>query len=223
MQFVLALLAMSSAQKGVLWWAAHHRQHHKYSDQPGDVHSVQLDGFWWSHVGWILSTQVRGDRRRQRVRDLARVPRAPLARPLVRGAAGGARRRARSSSAAGSALVWGFFVSTMLLWHGTFTINSLTHMFGSRRYETTDNSRNNASSRSSRWARAGTTTTTTTSARRARASSGGRSTSPTTCSVRCALVGLVWDLHLPSERVKSGERSGPTVVGAPQADVAPAE
>src|SRR5688572_8141060 len=58
-QFVLALLATSSAQKGVLWWASHHRVHHRLSDQPGDVHSVKLDGFWWSHVGWILSKKFQ--------------------------------------------------------------------------------------------------------------------------------------------------------------------
>src|SRR5689334_11506194 len=54
-QFLLALLAQSSAQKGVVWWASHHRLHHKKSDQPGDVHSPVLDSFWWSHVGWIVS------------------------------------------------------------------------------------------------------------------------------------------------------------------------
>ena len=50
-QFVLAFLAQSSAQRGALWWAAHHRNHHKHSDQTGDVHSPVQDGFWHSHVG----------------------------------------------------------------------------------------------------------------------------------------------------------------------------
>src|SRR3974390_710143 len=54
-QFVIAWMAMSSSQKGVLWWAAHHRHHHRYSDQEEDLHSPTLFGFWWSHVGWILS------------------------------------------------------------------------------------------------------------------------------------------------------------------------
>ena len=139
-QFVLALLAMSSVQKGVIWWASHHRLHHKMSDLPGDVHSVLHDGFWWSHVGWILSHDYKttdasafGPRK---------VPRAPLPGPLVLPAGGGLRcTLLRLGSWWG--LVWGFFVSTTLLWHGTFTINSLTHVFGSRRYATTDNSRNN--------------------------------------------------------------------------------
>jgi stearoyl-CoA desaturase (Delta-9 desaturase) len=140
MQLLFALGAMSSSQKGVLWWAGHHRTHHKLSDQPGDVHSVLRDGFLWSHVGWILSRK-HAPTDEARVRDLAKFPELvwldrwwwipPTALAVVLFLVGGP-----------FALVWGFFVSTTLLWHGTFTINSLTHMFGSRRYPTTDNSRN---------------------------------------------------------------------------------
>ncbi len=140
-QLVLAVLAMSSVQKGVLWWASHHRVHHKNSDQPGDVHSVVLDGFWWSHVGWILSRRY-DTTDSSKVRDLARFPelvwldRYYLVPPVALGVmlflAGG-----------WWALVWGLLVSTVLLWHGTFTINSLTHVFGRQRYRTTDNSKNN--------------------------------------------------------------------------------
>jgi stearoyl-CoA desaturase (delta-9 desaturase) len=140
-QLALALLAMSSAQKGVLWWASHHRVHHKHSDQPGDVHSVLLDGFWWSHVGWILSKEHEATDL-SRVRDLAKYPELVwldkhfLVPPVALGVglflAGG-----------WWALLWGLFVSTVLLWHGTFTINSLTHVFGRARYKTTDNSKNN--------------------------------------------------------------------------------
>src|SRR5690349_16418315 len=61
-QFVIAFLAMSSSQKGVLWWAAHHRHHHRYSDQEDDLHSPTLFGFWWSHIGWILSDRYNGTR-----------------------------------------------------------------------------------------------------------------------------------------------------------------
>jgi stearoyl-CoA desaturase (delta-9 desaturase) len=140
-QFVLALLAVSSSQKGVLWWASHHRIHHKFSDQPGDVHSVKQEGFLWSHVGWILADKYEATDERC-VRDLSRYPELawldrwwwtpPAALGVGLFLVGG-----------WFALVWGFLVSTMLLWHGTFTINSLTHTFGSRRYETTDDSRNN--------------------------------------------------------------------------------
>ena len=53
-QFVLAVLAMSSSQKGVLWWAANHRTHHKLSDQDGDPHDSRR-GFWYSHMGWLYA------------------------------------------------------------------------------------------------------------------------------------------------------------------------
>src|SRR5262252_6921242 len=56
-QFCIAFLAQTSGQKGVLWWAAHHRDHHKYSDRVEDLHSPVNDGFWWSHLGWILSDE----------------------------------------------------------------------------------------------------------------------------------------------------------------------
>lgn len=140
-QFFLALLAMSSVQKGVLWWAAHHRTHHKLSDLPGDVHSPVRDGFWWSHVGWIVSGK-HDDTDMSKVKDLAKypelvwlnrwhlVPSVGLA--VIVFAIGG-----------WWALVWGYFVSTTILWHATFTINSLSHVFGKRRFATTDDSRNN--------------------------------------------------------------------------------
>jgi stearoyl-CoA desaturase (Delta-9 desaturase) len=139
-QLVLAFLAMSSSQKGVLWWAAHHRAHHKFSDQEGDVHSALRDGFLWSHVGWIMSPEYEATDE-SRVRDLSKYPELvwlsrwwwipPATLGVTLFLVGG-----------WFALVWGLCVSTVLLWHGTFTINSLTHMFGSRRYPTTDNSRN---------------------------------------------------------------------------------
>jgi stearoyl-CoA desaturase (delta-9 desaturase) len=140
MQLFLALGAMSSSQKGVLWWASHHRAHHKYSDQPGDVHSALREGFFWSHLGWILSDKYEATDN-ARIKDLLKYPELvwlnrywfipPVTLAVSLFLAGG-----------WFALVWGFFVSTTLLWHGTFTINSLTHMIGSRRYATTDNSRN---------------------------------------------------------------------------------
>jgi stearoyl-CoA desaturase (delta-9 desaturase) len=140
-QFVLAFLAETSAQKGVLWWAANHRHHHRESDQPADVHSPLQDGFWWSHVGWILSDKYT-ETREEAIRDFTRFPelrflnRWYLLPPFLLAVGlfliGGF-----------PLLVWGFFVSTVVLWHGTFTINSLSHVFGSRRYKTTDTSRNN--------------------------------------------------------------------------------
>jgi|SoiMethySBSTD1v2_1073268.scaffolds.fasta_scaffold106507_3 stearoyl-CoA desaturase (delta-9 desaturase) len=140
-QFLLAFFAETSAQKGVLWWAANHRHHHRESDQPADLHSPLQDGFWWSHVGWILSDRY-SETREEAIRDFARFPelrflnRWHLLPPFL---------LAVGMFLIGGfpLLVWGFFVSTVLLWHGTFTINSLSHVFGSRRYRTTDTSRNN--------------------------------------------------------------------------------
>jgi len=140
-QFILAFLAETSAQKGVLWWAANHRHHHRESDQPADLHSPLQNGFWWSHVGWIMS-DAYVETRTESIRDFARFPelrflnRFYLLPPVLLAVGlffiGGF-----------PLLVWGFFVSTVVLWHGTFTINSLSHVFGSRRYKTTDTSRNN--------------------------------------------------------------------------------
>ena len=140
-QTVLAVLAQSSAQKGALWWAAHHRRHHKFSDLPGDVHSVKQSGFWHSHVGWVVGRQY-DQTRLEEVPDLARFPEL---RWLDRYKLLPALALAVACLAFGGlhGLVWGFFVSTILLWHGTFTINSLSHMIGRRRFVTTDDSRNN--------------------------------------------------------------------------------
>jgi stearoyl-CoA desaturase (Delta-9 desaturase) len=140
-QFVIAFMAMTSSQKGVLWWAAHHRHHHRHSDQEEDLHSPTLFGFFWSHVGWIVSDKYENTRF-DYVGDFAKfpelrwlnkyhvIPSATLAIALL--LIGGL-----------PLFFWGFCLSTTLLWHDTFTINSLSHLFGSRRYDTTDTSRNN--------------------------------------------------------------------------------
>lgn len=139
-QFLLALLGTTAAQKGPLWWAAHHRAHHRFSDTERDVHSPQK-GFWWSHVGWILCDRY-SDTDLGLVRDLAAFPELRL---LERFNGVGPWILAGLSLWIGgwSGLIFGFFGSTVLLWHATFTINSLSHTFGTRRYATGDTSRNN--------------------------------------------------------------------------------
>ena len=139
-QFLLTLLATTSAQKGALWWAANHRQHHKHSDQPEDLHSPRQHGFWWSHLGWI-TCRDHEHTQWERIPDLACYPelrflnRFHLIPPVLLSVGlwllGGWH-----------ALLWGFFVSTTLLWHGTFFINSLAHVIGRRRYHTKDDSKN---------------------------------------------------------------------------------
>jgi stearoyl-CoA desaturase (delta-9 desaturase) len=139
-QFLLALLATTSVQNGPLWWAAHHRAHHKYSDTALDIHSAARRGFFWAHCGWILVERYKATDW-SRVPDLARYPelRWLERHPLVPGLT-----LAGLLFAAGGlwALLWGFFVSTALLWHGTWVINSLAHRLGRRRYATGDDSRN---------------------------------------------------------------------------------
>jgi stearoyl-CoA desaturase (delta-9 desaturase) len=216
MQLVFALGAMSSSQKGVVWWAARHRQHHKYSDQPGDVHSAVRDGFWWSHLGWVLAYDTQTTDL-QRVRDLAGYPelmwlnRRWWVPPATLGV---------SSFLIGGwgGLVWGFFLSTVMLWHGTFTINSLTHLFGSQRYTTTDNSRNNPVlaliTLGEGWHN-----NHHYYQRSVRQGFFWWEVDLSYYVLRAmALVGLVWDLHLPSEGVRRGEKAGPTIVEAPALD-----
>jgi stearoyl-CoA desaturase (Delta-9 desaturase) len=140
-QFLLALGATFTSQKGPLWWAAHHRLHHKLSDLPGDLHSVKQSGFWWSHMGWILSRDLESTDM-SRIKDFAKFPELrwldkywvipPIAAGVIAYLLGGFW-----------GLVWAFAVPQVLCWHGTFTINSLSHVWGGRRYATDDDSRNN--------------------------------------------------------------------------------
>ncbi len=139
MQFVMAAGGASAVQKGPLWWAGNHRLHHRYSDTERDLHSPR-HGFWWSHVGWILADRY-SHTPTESIKDFAKYPelrwlnRYHLVPALALAVAcfwwGGL-----------NGLLAGFFLSTVLLWHGTFTINSLAHVFGRRRYATSDTSRN---------------------------------------------------------------------------------
>ncbi len=140
-QFLLAWLGCTAMQKGPLWWAAHHRGHHRHSDTPLDPHSPHETSFWWSHVGWILSAE-HVDTPWEEIQDWSRYPEL---RWLDRNHwVPGLVLAVLCWLVAGwSGLVWGFVVSTILLYHATFTINSLSHLFGSRRYATPDDSRNN--------------------------------------------------------------------------------
>lgn len=140
-QFVFAALGSMAVQRGPLWWAAHHRHHHAHSDDESDSHSPHQHGFFWSHIGWFMNKRNFGTRT-ELVADLAKYPELrfldrfdvvmPVALAAVLFAIGG-----------GQWLVWGFFISTVVLYHATFTVNSLAHVFGRRRYATRDHSRNN--------------------------------------------------------------------------------
>lgn len=154
MQFVFAFMGNISAQRGPLWWAAHHRHHHKASDEEDDVHSPVTNSFLWSHIGWILAPK-NFPTRKELVPDLMKfvelrfLDRFDMLAPTLMGVGMFFLGVALEKFAPGlgtngwQLLVWGFVISTIALYHGTFTINSLAHTWGKRRFETTDDSRNN--------------------------------------------------------------------------------
>lgn len=141
MQFILGLCTTTTVQKGPLWWAHHHRHHHRRSDMADDLHSPYHGGFWWSHIGWFLTLDFEPTDY-SKIKDFAKYPEMVW---LNRWWLIFVVAFATSLFFIGgwTALVWGFFASTVLCWHGTFTINSLSHLWGKRHYETSDDSRNN--------------------------------------------------------------------------------
>lgn len=152
-QLFLALWGATTVQRGGLWWAYHHRHHHQHSDEPEDAHSPHVHGFWWSHIGWITSRR-NFPTDYSKVKDLAKYPelvwlnRFDTVVPALFATALFFAGRLLEHVAPGlhtsgpQLLVWGFFISTTALFHGTSCINSLAHLMGRRRYDTTDDSRN---------------------------------------------------------------------------------
>lgn len=153
-QFVLAFIGTSAAQMGPLWWAGHHRDHHKKADTEEDIHSPVISGFWWSQIGWILSSKYVPTKM-ENMTDFDPYPEirfinkyhyiAPisLAFGLFLLGAYLHLNYPQFNTSPFQLIVWGFFISTVLLYHATFFTNSITHMFGKRRFATKDNSRNN--------------------------------------------------------------------------------
>jgi len=143
-RFVWTLLGTAAMQKGPLWWAGHHVNHHKFADRDGDPHSPMVSGFYHAHIGWFLddTKHDRVEKSNPVVRDfssaaeIAWLDRRFVVPPLALAAA---------LYLAGGVpwLVWGFCLPTMTLAHATFAINTINHLFGSRRFETADDSRNN--------------------------------------------------------------------------------
>jgi stearoyl-CoA desaturase (delta-9 desaturase) len=155
-QFILAFMAQTSAQKGALWWAAHHREHHRHSDTAPDPHSMKLYGFWYSHIGWILGPDYK-ETKYGLIQDFAKykelvwlnkyhwVPGLVLGFVVTAVGAivnGGSITTMFEVPGGLSSLFCGFFLSTVILYHGTFSINSIMHRIGKKRYETGDESRN---------------------------------------------------------------------------------
>jgi len=143
-RFVWTFIGTAAMQKGPLWWAGHHVNHHKFADREGDPHSPMVSGVYYAHLGWFLNDTKydRVEATNPVIRDFSTVPEIafldrffglpPLMMAVALYLAGGVPW-----------VVWGFCLPTMTLAHATFAINSINHMFGSRRFETVDESRNN--------------------------------------------------------------------------------
>jgi len=154
-QFLFALIGNSSAQRGALHWAAHHRHHHRFSDLPEDAHSPRQHGFWISHMLWFSKGENSACRSR-RLKDFSAFPellfldRFDFAAPMLLGSLLIALGMTLNWLLPGlhtngpQMVIWGFFVSTVALYHGTFSINSLGHILGRKRFETGDDSKNSA-------------------------------------------------------------------------------
>ena len=153
-QFVLALLGSLATQGAPLWWVSHHRNHHRYSDGPRDLHSPRQRGFWYSHMGWMWD-KVSFETHGSNVKELHQYPELKalqrLYPPLVVGqglafyglGALLGHYYPELGTSGPQMLVWGFIISTVALWHATFMVNSVCHVWGKRPYETGDESTNN--------------------------------------------------------------------------------
>jgi len=143
-RFIWTFIGTAAMQKGPIWWAGHHVNHHKFADRDGDPHSPMVSGVYYAHLGWFLNDTKfdRVDATNPVLRDFGSIPEIafldrhfwlpPTVLAIALYLAGGLPW-----------VVWGFCVPTMTLAHATFAINSVNHMFGSRRFETVDESRNN--------------------------------------------------------------------------------
>jgi stearoyl-CoA desaturase (delta-9 desaturase) len=144
-RFFWTAVGVAAMQKGPLWWAGHHVYHHKYADRDGDPHSPKVSGFYYAHLGWFLndSRHHKVDPKNPVLRDFGHVPEIRwleqfnVVPPILLAAAlylyGGLPW-----------LVWGFCLPTTTLAHATFAINTVNHLFGTRRFQTADDSTNNA-------------------------------------------------------------------------------
>jgi len=152
-QFLFGLIGLTAVQRGPLWWASVHRHHHSHSDEDSDAHSPVCKGFLWSHIGWLTSsrnfpTDYRLVRDLQKFPELVFLNRFDLIGPaLLIGllAVAGSLLSTHAPGLGTNAwqlIVWGFFISTTILFHATCGINSFAHTLGSKRFKTGDESRN---------------------------------------------------------------------------------
>lgn len=144
-EYFLTFLASISMQSGAITWVTSHRIHHAFTDTDTDPHSPIKNGFWWSHIGWIFKGAAQNNDEATHKRyspDLMKdkvhilINKYYIAPTVVLAIAlyfiGGY-----------SMVLWGIFLRTTWAWHCTWLVNSATHLWGSRRFETKEDSRNN--------------------------------------------------------------------------------
>jgi stearoyl-CoA desaturase (delta-9 desaturase) len=151
-RFVLALAGSLATQGGPLWWVAHHRSHHRYTDTERDIHSPGTQGFWQSHIGWMLSPESFRENGAN-ARDLYRVPELKFLQQhyawivLGQGVALYGLGEGLGALGVGTSgwqmLVWAYFIATVALWHSTFMVNSVCHLWGRKPFDAGDTSTNN--------------------------------------------------------------------------------
>jgi len=153
-QFIFAVVGASAVQRGPIWWAAHHRDHHMNSDTVHDKHSPKAHSFLWSHTGWFLTkanflTHTKLVKELSRFPELRLIDRFDVIIPILTciglyisgESLNNHYPELRTSGM--QLVVWGFILSTVILYHSTFLVNSVAHVWGNKRYKTDDSSRNN--------------------------------------------------------------------------------
>ncbi len=143
-EYFLAICGTLTLEGGPIFWVATHRIHHQYSDKPGDPHSPR-DGAWWAHVGWLLVGESKHSNTKLMSKyapDLAKDPFYVwlnnyhwvmiLVLAAILYAIGGLPM-----------MLWGTCLRIVVGLHATWLVNSATHLWGGRRFETRDDSRNN--------------------------------------------------------------------------------
>jgi len=148
MQFIFALNGTMAIQGGPLWWVSHHRLHHAHTETDKDVHSPIKYGFWESHIGWMINPKSIKETPSY-AKDLYKFPEIKFLQKhyviitLLQGILIYLLGEYLPGTSGAEMLVWGFFISTVYLWHITFCVNSVCHLWGKRPYNTNDNSTNN--------------------------------------------------------------------------------
>lgn len=151
-QWLIAVIGGLSGEGSVIDWVANHRKHHALSDQEGDPHSPR-DGAWWSHIFWLAVRREPNDKQSHLKRwapDLLKEPGLQWISSmflvwqfLMAGLLFGIGYAVGGAFMGASFVVWGMFVRLVFVLHATWLVNSASHMWGYKNYETTDDSRNN--------------------------------------------------------------------------------